>query len=401
MKTTFYTFLLIALSLNIFGQNAQDYIIYHNGDTVFGQIDFSASKKDYLECKFAENGSDLYKTYTAKDLQAYKITGGGLYIAHEVLPGHYKFLEIYVKSIVNIYTYRDKSGEHILLEKPGVAPLKEVPEIKETMDNSGGVATVSTSTEHIGFLKYYFNDCPAIYDKIDHIGTPGKRSIKKLIEAYCEECHSDQTVQSFKYKKENRVLTEIAFSTTKYRQNSMPYFGGGFIAHFNIKYFSQNTYLRTGVQMNRINDGVEKFTNWVNIWDMVRVPIQFEYVYQKHKIQPYAALGVDLMYTIENYLPFSYEAVFLDPADSTGNTTTTETLYVPEGLRKELTLMGSLSFGARYLLNDNWYLGLSCDITHIPFKKDVMREENPIERKQIEALQSAIQTYMFYIGYRF
>lgn len=197
------------------------------------------------------------------------------------------FLEFLLKGQINLYYLNDEIGEHYYLEKEGI-PLTETP-FEEGIKYKDGTPYFYSSTKHIGILNYFMQDAPELLSNIEKIGKPQHDNMISLAENYhnivCKD-HSciiyEKPIPLFQF------AIEPVLGIAKYKDynNFLAEFGGNF--YIWVPQTSENLFLKTGVIFQRINEQGEKL-------DILKIPLQIQYLYHARKFQPKASFGFNFM----------------------------------------------------------------------------------------------------------
>lgn len=270
------------------------YVIKRSGDTLHGEINYRGDFFMSGVCKFRDANQQVYEYFPA-DLIGYRFINGKYYVSKE-LDGQFVFLEFLIKGELNIYYFRDNYGEYYYLEKEDLQ-LIEIPyeeEIRYVEDKR----VLYSSKKHIGLLGLYMQDAPELLSRIEAIGKPEHKNLINLAEDYHNAVCDDQECVIFKRNIPFfRVHPEIAGGVLRFQNmeelHDRTYVQVGALMHIWMPRANEKLYLKTGVFYTRLYEAGEAY-------NVVKVPIQFEYLYPRGIFRPRFAYGITL------YIPGFY-----------------------------------------------------------------------------------------------
>lgn len=251
---------ILGLVFSTFLLNAQTdfrpgYIIFNNGDTLSGEIDYRGDILMSTLCKF-KNVDGTIVEYTPNDLKAFRFTDGKYFVAMEA-KNRKVFLEFLIKGKLNIYYLRDENGDHYFLDKDGIK-LTEIP-YEEGTKYVDDKQVFYTTKKHIGILSYHMNDAPQFQSRIQAFKKPNHQNLIKLAEDYHNAVCKDE--KCVVYKK-NVPLLKISVNPfvglVKYSgfENFSPEVGG--LIYLWAPRTSEKIYFVTGfVRHNVVGKGQE------------------------------------------------------------------------------------------------------------------------------------------------
>lgn len=296
--------LILAFSILADAQSdfRRGYIITNDDDTLVGFIDFRGYTSNSQKCGFKPAENAPPSVFNPGDIKAYRIMDDKYYVSRpvETEEGQKEmFLEYLIKGEASIYYYRDNKGEHYLIDKRG-GPLTELPYHKEEaiIDE---VPRFLESTKHIGLLKAYMSDCPALFNRIESLKKPDHDNLIALAKDYHQLiCNDNSCIVYSKRKPALGVAAEPAVIFNWFRYGTGIYTGTGISLHFWLPRSSERLYFRTGymytrgVLYQRRNDEME----WIGIERSIhRIPVQFEYLVPGRVVQPRFNYGINLIGT--------------------------------------------------------------------------------------------------------
>ena len=96
------------------------YIIYNNGDTLTGLIDYKGNQANARKCVFKLSKDDQEEKFTPEDIKAYRFIDSKYYVSKKILTEDsietQLFLEYLIDGIVDVFYYRDLSDENYLID---------------------------------------------------------------------------------------------------------------------------------------------------------------------------------------------------------------------------------------------------------------------------------------------
>lgn len=296
MKVRFLLLLcLIGIVLSAKAQSdyRSGFIITNEHDTIYGDIDYRGDQRMSTICSFKNEQGDLTK-YSPYDIYGYRFIDSKYFIS-KAIDGRKVFLEYLIKGEVNIYYSKDEQGEHYYIDKAG-EKISELPYTSDQIISDEGKRVQFESTRHMGILSYYMQDAPDFRARIETVKEPGHQNLIKLAEDYHNTvCDGDKCII---YEKK---LPLIKFSLApvigirNYRYaNAFLFETGGYI-YFNSPRANEKLFLKTGV--------VVSYLEGTNSSVLVsRIPIQLQYIYNVHKLQPKVSFGFNLFKIKSDYV---------------------------------------------------------------------------------------------------
>lgn len=307
----------------------------NSGDTLFGQIDYRGDLLMSSICK-VRTSDHAVSEYSPNDLKAFRFTDGKYYVSRE-LNDESVFLEYLINGKVNIYYMRDEKGTHYYVDKNDMK-LAELPyeEGVRYLDNK---KVYYETTRHMGLLSLYMQDAPMIQAQIRSIRKPDHQNLIKLAEDYHNlVCKDEECIIYEKNAPLIQILPEILGGITRYSNvddlNDKHYSQFGVIGHIRMPRTSEKLYFRTGLLFMRLNfDGDEK--------NIIKIPVQIEYIYPKGLFRPRLAYGF-------NFYTTDYRSVSINLGS---NIKLTENLFI--------SATSDIEFGSFALLLPKDYLSYS------------------------------------------
>lgn len=354
MKRIFFTSFFLFIFTKLFSQSdyRPGYIITLSNDTLHGLIDFRNSGRNREICDFKRTDSASSESYNPSNLYGYKFNESKYYVSKEIDVNKLKeklFLEYIIDGKIDLFFYRDASGEHYLIDKEGIG-ITELTYAKEIINTDQGFFERPT-TKHIGILKYYMQDAPDLIAEIENIKQPNQSNLVRLIKHYQEKVCSDTTC--IRYEKRN-TKSKINFELTQglFHYTDDPQFYryqvGGLI-YFSLPSLNEHLKLKSGIyyakpQIYYYADSVNSTLN------LFRFPIQLQYTIPNKKIQPRVEFG----YTITN-IDFSYyQSIDLGIGFFTK---LRKNLNLTTGVNLEILPIFEWSFESQLIVSHSLYLG--------------------------------------------
>ena len=168
------------------------YIITNNSDTIFGLINYNGNKANAKVCQFKKDAKTDVVPYQPHMLQAFRFIDGKCFVSKSLDTTSYKkiFLEYLINATVDIYYYRDGSGEHYLLDS-GDTKLMELRNGDIEM-YVGNDRFVRKDKSYIGVLKLAFSKSPTISKKVENISL-NHQSLINVAKKYHDEVCSNES----------------------------------------------------------------------------------------------------------------------------------------------------------------------------------------------------------------
>lgn len=278
--------LVLANSLHAQSDYRPGYVVSHQGDTVYGEIDYRGDLMMGSACRL-KSGESVFD-YTPEDITAFRFTDSRYYVSRAINGGNF-FLEYLVNGELNIYYLRDKTGDHYFLEKDGME-LKEIP-YKESIVYADNTPRFYNSTKHMGLLYYYMQDAPGFQQRIYKLKKPDHHNLIDLAEDYHNAVCKDE--QCIIYERPMPFISlslEPLWGYVQYHGYGKPTQNLGCNLYMWIPLASEKIYFKTGLHH-------QKFSEEGDDWHLMKIPLQLQYIYEAHIIQPKASFGVNL-YTV-------------------------------------------------------------------------------------------------------
>ena len=290
------TLVLLGLVISSRMLNAQTdfrsgYIIKSVEDTIFGQIDYRGDLLMSGLCKFKDVDNTITE-YSPTDIDAYRFINGKYFVTKEI-DSKKVFMEYLIQGKINIYYLRDNTGDHYYLDKEDVK-LVEIP-YEEGIKYIDDRPFYYESKKHIGILNYFMQDAPKLKSEIKTIKKPGHRNLIKLAENYHNAVCENEVCIIYE-KKDSFIKISITpiWGFTKYKSyDKFANEFGGYI-YFWAPRANEKLFFKTGLTYNQFSERGTALST-------LRIPIQFQYIYRAHKLQPHMSGGVNILsFKIDN-----------------------------------------------------------------------------------------------------
>lgn len=280
------TLLLLATISNAQTNFKNGYVVKSDNDTLFGKIDYRGSLLMGKICRFKTDKNAEESIFTPSDINEYRFNDSKYFVS-KTINEKKVFLEFLIKGQINVYYLKDELGEHYYLEKDDQA-ITEIP-YKNEIVYKNEKSYLHHSTKHIGILKYYMQDAPSLLSKIEKTGEPEHSNMINLAKDYhntvCKD-HAciiyEEPVPLFRFA----IEPIIGIAKYKFINNSISNIGGN--VYVWVPQTSENIFLKTGFTYQRLDEQEDNF-------EILKFPIQIQYMYHAHKFQPKVSFGYNFM----------------------------------------------------------------------------------------------------------
>lgn len=279
----FYGFWMINGILHAQSDFRPGYIINLDGDTIHGTIDYRGDHLMGEICRFDAADSDGIIIYSPQDLIAYRLDDGKYYVSKEV-NSRSVFLEFLIEGKMNVYYLRDKRGEHYFVEKEGTG-IAELP-YEEAIRYKDDKPYAFHTRNHIGLLRYYMQDAPAMQSRIANMGKPSHDNLTKLAKDYHNiVCKDESCVIYVKKEPFVKVNLEIIGGIGHYPvySKSSLFIQPGILTNIWMPRVNEKFYFRAGMLYSNFESD-----------DVFKIPLMVEYVYPKGTVTPKLAYGITI-----------------------------------------------------------------------------------------------------------
>lgn len=356
--------LLLCLSPSITVAQAdfrKGYVIASNADTLYGWVDYRGDLLMSSVCRFKSGDSRDVTEFYPGDIIGYRFLGGRYFVSKKHEDQHL-FMEYLINGQLNVYYFRDKVGNHYLLDKDDIK-LTELPYHKGKITEDGKTF-MYTSKAHQKILSYVTNDAPQFSGKAEEFGEPQHTNLIKFAKNYHYNVCPDQ--KCIIYEKPIPLLSliiEASVGLTKFNAN--------LVSEVGPRYASNSAHTTKGLLLNfrspRTNEKIHFRTGLIQLdtRDVLgsifryKMPFQFGYIYPKGKVKPKGAMGVSLYKPVAKGDPFfqslsAMAGANIDLSTKLGISIAYDIDFIPDQevrLIPEFMLSNSLSIGLNIKIN--------------------------------------------------
>jgi hypothetical protein len=292
MKSKFtLLFITLLFALGAFAQRdlKPGYIIQDNGDTLYGEIDVKGTTMISNSCIFRKDKESSISEFSASEIRAYRITDGKFFVSKTIIKNNLSsqvFLEFLIQGALNIYYLRNENGEFYYIEKKG-GDLIELP-YEEGIRSRNNVDYYYQSTLHFGVLKLVLKDAPDLDSQIDKIKKPEHRNLINLAKSYHNEvCKDEKCIIYEKNLPAFKLAAELVGGVDIYLAEKKVIPQVGIQLYAWMPNLNDRLFIKTGLVYEKVEFQRDTFNN------ILRVPIQLEYVYPKYRIKPKINIGMN------------------------------------------------------------------------------------------------------------
>jgi len=348
-------------------------IITTTNDTIRGFVDHKKNSLNAKECVFKKSADSESHVYKPGEINGYRIDHDKFYVAKKI-NGEKLFLEFLVDGIVNLYYYDQNGNDRFFLERD--TALVALTNDKTTFYTStpqgfGEVKVEKMSNKYKGVLNYEFRDDTKMVPKI-RTATFDEKSLIKLVKQYHADVCTDQSciVYTKSTHSDISIGPSISWITASMQMDG----SNDHVRDTQLSYgveiqyrppflfyrwslltgvaFSKNSF--TGAFTGRYYDYTYDLTYNVKLsYDVIRIPIVFQYTFPSKKIQPFIHAGVNNVLILNPVYDITYRV--FNPSSktySTGNSESTMENY-------QIGVLGGI--GARKNIGSKWSLSVKAD----------------------------------------
>lgn len=213
--------LFLSLFFSVYAYSQYDYkpgyIVKPDGNTEEGLINFHGSEFNGGKCEFKKDAKSEPVVYLPTDITAYRLINSKYFVSKKIFIENVEtniFLECLISGKATIYYTKWNSKDIFFLEKDG--KLTEMSN-NTTQVRKDGIPYESSSNQYIGVLKYNFQDCPLLTQKIDNADFT-KKSMINLSKEYHEYVCKDEECIIYEKKISKRHLLlglDLSYSALK------------------------------------------------------------------------------------------------------------------------------------------------------------------------------------------
>ncbi|MGV3586392.1 MAG: hypothetical protein ACO1OF_05275 [Adhaeribacter sp.] len=192
----FYSLLLTSFAQTDFRPG---YVITNTSDTLTGFINYKGFIANTKECTFKANLNDKSTTFSPSQISAYRFNSDKFYVSNSYL--NFKsnspiFLEYLLRGRVNLFQYRDDSGDHFVISKDTL--ILELDNTEKRV-NVNGTQYISNPHLYKGQLRALMGDHLALFHEIDKTDF-NIASLMKIVKKYNDQSQKAISIQ-FEEKK--------------------------------------------------------------------------------------------------------------------------------------------------------------------------------------------------------
>lgn len=236
--------LVFLISSGLFAQAdyRPGFLINLNNDTVKGWIDYRGSLANSRMCLFKSKPGSAEEKFTPDEIKSYRFNDSKYYVSKKVKISDQEeiiFVEFLLDGIVDVYYYRDESGENFLLDT-GDGKLLLLNDEKHFLQQNQKTYE-SEVKRYVGVMKYAFRSSPNVCSEVENISL-NQNSVIKVARKYHEEMCKDEQCIVFekKIQKTRLYIGPIVglnqnYLTIKKGSNVLPYYLEG--CNFNSSEF--------------------------------------------------------------------------------------------------------------------------------------------------------------------
>lgn len=265
-------------------------LITLDGDTLACDIVYQGRKKS-LDLVEISTDSGI-KSYSPFEIRGYKFDDGQFFVSKVLITKKDTmniFAEYLVQGEKDLFTYRRVDADCYALSL-SANEIREIPfKIKEVeieeVDYQGSM------TSHIGYLKYYFRDCPSVFPDIERINAPNRNALVRLTRKYNETvCGYGSCVLFVRKKDPVRLSIEPAYLVEVLGEEKAKFYGV-YLSVW-LPNSDERLSVKTGLLYNRFKNR-EKYGDFIKVrdFDYYQFPVLMEYVVNKNFISPKFDLG--------------------------------------------------------------------------------------------------------------
>ena len=291
--------ILTALILFFNTLNAQSvyhegYILTNQADTLFGWVACKSASTNSRTCFFKTSASAKPTVYHPRDIAAYTIRGQKHFVSMQVPSDDtltQRFVECLVKGVASVYYYRDKKGEHYLIERQG-QPLREIPYSYDEVLLDGSYQKWE-STKHIGLLATMMNDWPEVSRELEALTVPDHRNLISLARKYHRYiCPNDSCEVYHKKIPRFSLSIEPVLGIASYTDIDGPKTLAGVLLPVWMPLAHENLYLKAGY-LSSLSESSNSNANKTGeqTYFVRKFPLQLEFAFDHPNLTPRIAYG--------------------------------------------------------------------------------------------------------------
>ena len=287
----FLLLVILNLSRVAFGQSnfLEGYIITHDFDTLYGEINNNRFHENSLFCEFKSNNAETVKKYYPNDIYGYRFEKGKYYISKEI-DGSERFMEYLINGALDMYFYQDDENDnHYFVSKDSL-------QLKELFHEKGYKKIdykqyAFENKKFIGPLSYLTSDYPSLIRDIERIDNLEHQTLINVAKKYHDNICNDEECIIYEKVVSRQLNLLVEGGVTRVILNVNDEIVNDALSPRRFQVLFQqsqkNERLFIGFGLNyegRISDEINFFT----------VPISFNYIHPKNGWSPYFGFDLDV-----------------------------------------------------------------------------------------------------------
>ncbi|QZT37936.1 hypothetical protein K5X82_03305 [Halosquirtibacter xylanolyticus] len=302
MRKIITVFLLLYFVSTLSAQTFRSgFVVTTKFDTIRGALAFNNEVADYKIIHFKNAKIDTI--FTPLSIQGYNLKTGERFVSRNVMENGVQlpiFAQYLVKGEKSLYSYKPLNDEVFAYGVDGDR-IRPIPYSKEIKDIDGRDYFVE-SKYHVGFLKFFFKDCPEVFPMIDRMDKPRRKSLIYLTDKYHDlTCGENSCVIYTKKNYPIRMLVTPSFmidgnsaGSSATGSSTYLYLAGCQVA-FWLPNESERFYVKTGyfVTFDTSNSPL------VN--RACQIPLMIEYVFTSKLFMPKVSVGSNFQFIDSNF----------------------------------------------------------------------------------------------------
>lgn len=228
------------------------YLINNYGDSIYGYVDNRGDARNASVCIFKETLNKDAIQFSPLDLKSYRQIGKKYFVSKEIQVNtddqsvdqkKNLFLEMLVEGIINLFFYKDESGEsHYYIEDEEGLFLELTNEEKEIFLEDKGYYKMQTNS-YIGLLKAFMKDGMELSDKIEKVSLGHNSLIEIAVDYHNLVCEDEECIV---YSKQ---LRQSSFSIGPFISFNHSTFHFENLLSFPVNYYDTDFSISYGAQL--------------------------------------------------------------------------------------------------------------------------------------------------------
>lgn len=320
LKITFSAFLFLVLTHSGICQNRSYpwYVITYQDDTLHGYIDLRSNYLNSQSCKFFEQRDQNSVIYSPDDIKAYKLDNGKYYISGVINIDELSkkvFLEYLVDGIVDLYYLKDFQSHYYFIQND-TSLVRLSNDERHYKDEATGKDYLVASNQYKKVLKYLLSDSESTTQKLTNIRFDYKSLINIAVDYHNDVCTEYECINYSRLSKSN-IVTEInagmvnswmGLKTSPDYATANFSFIGCNVRITSPRIFEQwNLLLGLKYYRNKFYDhfrnelytGSLKTYEIFSKYDIITIPLAFEYTFPAKTIKPFLSGGFNNIFILD------------------------------------------------------------------------------------------------------